>query len=136
MKLSRRSDYALRAVHHCAKLPSGTLHSINTIAESAAVPREFLAKILKDLTDGGILTSYKGIKGGYALARKPRSISFLDVIEAVDGPLYLSLCTEPPPSKRRRHAQCELCKFWTTQEKSIKQTLQKQHFGKYSQGRK
>ena len=136
MKLSRRSDYALRAVHHCSKHQVGRLHSINVIAESTRVPREFLAKILKDLTDGGILLSHKGIKGGYTLARKPSEINFLDVIEAVDGPMYLSLCTEPVAGKRKKHARCELCTFWTAQEKSVKQTLRKQHFGRYSKGRK
>ena len=56
MQLSRKADYALRAVKHLSSLPKGKLGSINSIAAAEAIPREFLAKILKDLTRGGILS--------------------------------------------------------------------------------
>ncbi|RKX17512.1 MAG: Rrf2 family transcriptional regulator, partial [Candidatus Zixiibacteriota bacterium] len=91
MRLSRKSDYALRAVKHLATLPKGKLGSINSIAEAEAIPREFLAKILKDLTMSGILVSYQGVKGGYRLDRLPKDISFLNVMEAIDGPMHLNL---------------------------------------------
>ena len=130
MKLSRKSDYALRAIRHISNLPKGQLGSINSISEAESVPREFLAKILKDLTRGGILVSYQGVTGGYRLARPARDITFLHVIEAIDGPIHLNLCTENG-ARCSRHKDCNMRPFWQGLEKHFKTALAKQHFGKY-----
>ena len=133
MRLSRRADYALRAVRHCSGLPKGSHDSINSIAENEAVPREFLAKILKDLTRNGILISYRGTKGGYALARPPQKITFLNVIEAVDGPLHFDVCY----GNTREHLDgCKMCSFWKGHENNIKNVLNRQNFGKYRKSSK
>ena len=136
MKLSRKSDYALRAIRYLAPLSKGKLGSINAIAENESIPREFLAKILKDLTRSEILISYQGVKGGYALSLEPRKVSFLDVIEAVDGPIHLNLCTEPEGCRCDQYKTCELRRFWEAQEKSFKKALAQQNFGKYKKNRK
>ena len=136
MRLSRKSDYALRAVRHLSGLPKGQLGSINSIAEAEVVPREFLAKILKDLTRSGLLVSFQGVKGGYTLAREPREVSFLNVIEAIDGPLHLNLCTEPDGCRCDQYETCDLRSFWESQEATFKKALGKQHFGRYRKGRK
>lgn len=131
MRLSRKSDYALRAVRHISNLPQGKLGSINSISEAESVPREFLAKILKDLTRSGILVSYQGVTGGYRLAHNPKDVSFLDVIEAIDGPLHLNLCTETKTCTCEQLNTCQLRGFWEQQEKMFKKALQKQNFAKY-----
>ena len=129
MNLSRKADYALRAIRFLSDLTKGKLGSINTIAREASLPREFLAKILKDLTVSGILVSFKGVAGGYRLARPPRKVSFLDVIEAVDGPMHLSLCTEPKKCSCNQNDHCHMHQFWVAQEKAIKNALRRQNFG-------
>ncbi len=132
MRLSRKSDYAVRAVRYLATLPEGGRGSISTIAEGEAIPREFLAKILKDLTQAKILKAYKGVSGGYQLSKPPTKITFLEVIEAIDGPIKLSLCTDTRASNlHRRAANDELCKFWKAQEQKIVKTLKSQTFGKF-----
>lgn len=136
MRLSRKSDYALRAVRHLTSLPKGQLGSINSISEAESVPREFLAKILKDLTRSGILISYQGVKGGYTMAREPKEVNFLDVIEAIDGPLHLNLCTESGGCRCDNYDKCDLHGFWETQEKSFRRALTRQHFGRYRRARK
>ena len=130
MRLSRKSDYALRAVKHMANLPKGKLGSINSVAAAETIPREFLAKILKDLTRAGILVSYQGVTGGYRMAKTPKEVNFLSVIEAIDGPLHLNLCTEDT-CRCETVKTCDMKKFWETQEKSFKRYLQKENFGKY-----
>ncbi len=129
MRLSRKSDYALRAVRHISNLPAGKLGSINSISEAETIPREFLAKILKDLTRSGILVSYQGVTGGYRMADKPKDVTFLHVIEAIDGPIHLNLCTEG--SHCDQHETCDMRPFWEVQEVAFKKALGKQHFGKY-----
>ncbi len=136
MQLSRKADYALRAVRHLSTLPKGKLGSINTIAEAENIPREFLAKILKDLTRGGILVSYQGVTGGYRLSRLPKEVSFLDVIEAIEGPIHINLCTEGPGCGCDQYTGCQFRGFWETQETSLKKALGKHHFGKYRTGRR
>jgi Rrf2 family protein len=132
MQLSRKADYALRAVRHISTLPKGKLGSINSIAEAESIPREFLAKILKDLTRSGILVSYQGVTGGYRLSRMPKEISFLDVIEAIEGPIHMNLCTEGPNCGCDQYGTCQFRDFWETQETVVKKALGKHHFGKYA----
>lgn len=136
MRLSRKSDYALRAVRHIASLPKGKLGSINSVSEAENIPREFLAKILKDLTRSGILVSYQGVTGGYRLARTPKEISFLDVIEAIDGPVHLNLCTEQKNCRCEEYDRCQMKDFWAVQENFFKKSLTKEHFGKYKKVKK
>ncbi len=131
MRLSRKSDYALRAVRHLANLPTGKLGSINSISEAESVPREFLAKILKDLTRAGLLMSYQGVPGGYRLAHQPKDVTFLDVIEAIDGPIHLNLCTESENCSCEKYNTCQMRDFWVKQEVAFKRALKAQHFGKY-----
>ena len=92
MRLSRKSDYATRAVRYISNLPKGKLGSINRISEAEQIPREFLAKILKDLTRAGILVSYQGVTGGYRLAKQMNEVTVADIITAVDEPIDATQC--------------------------------------------
>jgi len=113
MKISRKSDYALRAVLHIAKQPAEKRNSINVIAESEAIPRDFLAKILKELTRAQILRSYQGVHGGYQLAKPSSQVSVLDIIEAMDGPLGLNLCVRGDRGcDCDRAEKCTMFPFW------------------------
>ncbi len=133
MQLSRKADYALRAIRFLSCQPKGKLGSINAIAASEAVPREFLAKILKDLTRSGLLQSFQGVTGGYKLSRNPKDISFLDVIEAIEGPVHINLCTEGEGKSCScdQVANCGMHNFWMTQEKTFKKNLAKHNFARY-----
>ena len=136
MRLSRKSDYALRAVRYLSNLPKGKLGSINTVSEAELIPREFLAKILKDLTQNKILVSFQGVTGGYRLAKLPKEVSFLNVIEAIDGPIHLNLCTETKKCNCGKYNECQMRAFWEVQEASFKKSLQREHFGKYKNKKK
>lgn len=136
MRLSRKSDYALRAVRYISSLPKGKLGSINSVSQAENIPREFLAKILKDLTRAGILVSYQGVTGGYRLSRQPKDITFLDVIEAIDGPIHLNLCTETANCRCDQYTKCQMKEFWMTHEKIFKKALSKEHFNKYKRVKK
>ena len=135
MQLSRKADYALRAIRHASTLPKGKLGSINSIAEAESIPREFLAKILKDLTRSGILISFQGVTGGYRLTRAPKDITFLDVIEAIDGPIHLNLCTEKGNCSCDEIDTCQMKDFWVVQENSFKKALGKHNFARYKKSR-
>ena len=85
LQISRKIDYGLRAMIHLAGLPAGKVASLQDLSSTLHLPREFLAKILKVLAGRGLVRSSRGAHGGYQLARPAREISFLAVIESVEG---------------------------------------------------
>ena len=94
LRISRKIDYGLRAMIYLASIPAEAVVPFREIARQMDVPEDFLAKILKTLVDMGLVKSTRGPHGGYALARLPADISFLDVIEAVEGPVALNVCLD------------------------------------------
>ncbi len=91
MQITRQADYAVRAVLHLAR--NGEIRTAtSTIAEEQKIPPSFLAKIISQLSIAGLLHTSRGARGGVTLARDPKEISLLEVIEAIDGPIQLNEC--------------------------------------------
>jgi Rrf2 family protein len=88
MKLSVKVDYACRVLAQLAR-QHGTegLAHIEELAESEAVPANYLVQILSELRNGGLIVSRRGKQGGYALARSPEQITLLDIIKVIEGEL-------------------------------------------------
>jgi Rrf2 family transcriptional regulator, cysteine metabolism repressor len=92
VKLSRTASYALQAVLQLAQSDaSGCPIPCSRLAADGKMPERFLLQILRSLVTHGILSSTRGVDGGYVLERSPEELSVLDVIEAVDGPVTPSL---------------------------------------------
>ena len=96
MQITRRADYALRAVLQVARQPHGERATAKEIASKQRIPLPFLAKIITRLGAAGILDTSRGVGGGVSLARPLNAISVLGVIEAIDGPVELNLCVLDP----------------------------------------
>lgn len=94
LRISRKIDYGLRAMIYLSSISQELIVPFREIARQMDVPEDFLAKILKTLVDMGLVKSTRGPHGGYALAKAPSEISFLDVIEAVEGPVALNVCLD------------------------------------------
>ena len=94
LRLSKKADYALLAVRHLAAHGDREATSARELAESYDIPQELLAKVLQKRVRGGVLESRQGIRGGYGLARSAATISVADIIQAVDGPLTVTACSE------------------------------------------
>jgi FeS assembly SUF system regulator len=93
LKLSKKADYGLIAVKHLATRGVEAAQSAADIAEVYGISATLLAKVLQKLARGGLVTAQHGSAGGYRLARNPSDISALDVISAVDGPVFITSCT-------------------------------------------
>lgn len=91
LKLTKKADYGLIALKHLAESQGSS--SAKDIAEEFGLPQEALAKILQRLVKAGLLISQHGTHGGYTLARSAERISALEVIKAIDGPLFLTACS-------------------------------------------
>lgn len=86
MKLSVKVSYACRVLAQIARLHgTGELAHVETLAQSESVPANYLAQILSELRDGGLITSRRGKQGGYTLARPPEQITLLDVVKLIEG---------------------------------------------------
>ena len=96
MQITRRADYALRAVLHVARHPLTERATAREIASQQRIPLPFLAKILTRLASAGILETSRGVGGGVSLARPLNAISVLEVIEAIDGPVEVNPCVLDP----------------------------------------
>lgn len=94
LQISRRIEYGLRAMLYLASQPGGTIVPFREIATRMDVPQDFLAKILKKLVKEKLAASIRGARGGYTLGRPASEITFLDVIEAVEGQVKVNLCTD------------------------------------------
>ena len=111
LQISRRIEYGLRAMVCLAAQPEGRVMSFREIARRMTVPQDFLAKILKQLVTRKLVSSTRGAHGGYRLGRPARDISFLEVIEAVEGPVMVNLCQEGHDACRMSRA-CTLYGVW------------------------
>lgn len=83
MLLTKASEYALLSIALIAK--SDDPQDTETLANRLNIPKSFLAKILQALARNDILISYKGAKGGFALAKLPSDVTILDIIKAVEA---------------------------------------------------
>ncbi len=92
MQITRQADYAMRAVAYLANLGPNQRAATSQIAEEQQIPPSFLAKIVSQLSVAGLLQTSRGARGGVSLARSPEQISFLEVVEAIDGPILLNEC--------------------------------------------
>jgi Rrf2 family iron-sulfur cluster assembly transcriptional regulator len=85
LELTKRGDYAVRAMLALARGSGNGLLSARRISDAMAIPVRFLPQVLADLQRAGLVEAAPGRSGGYRLAREATTISLLDVIEAVEG---------------------------------------------------
>ena len=85
MRVSAKVDYALRAMLELAA--AGGLVKAEQLSSAQSIPRKFLESILLQLRHEELVSSHRGVEGGYALARPADEISVADVIRAVEGPI-------------------------------------------------
>ena len=92
IRLTKAGEYGLRAVRYLVENGDETRISIGDISENKKIPEPFLRKLFKPLVQQGIINSTRGVSGGVRLARDPKEITVLEVVEAREGPLALNDC--------------------------------------------
>jgi Rrf2 family protein len=91
-RLSKAAEYATRGVLYLSEQSGKENTGIEEIAKAQNVPPAYLAKLFQVLARKGFVRSMRGHDGGFRLLKRPQDISFLDVIEAVEGPIFLNDC--------------------------------------------
>lgn len=89
MKISKKCQYALKAVFELAWRNTGKPVKIREIADAQRISPRFMEVILNELKHGGFVESKRGNEGGYTLARDAKDLTVREVIEYVQGPIFL-----------------------------------------------
>ncbi len=103
MKISRKGEYALKAMIYLSLNYGRGAVQIQEISENEKIPKKFLEQILLSLRKAGLLQSKQGMGGGYSLSKSPREISLAQVIRIIDGPLAPLGCVS-----KWAHVKCPL----------------------------
>ncbi len=118
MKFSKKGEYALRALLELTAQRHSTLLQRHEIAERQNIPIEFLEQILLTLKNAGLLTSKRGINGGYSLLKAPEEITLGQVIRLLDGPLAPIACVS-----KTAYQKCQDCPYADTAHCPIQQVM-------------
>jgi Rrf2 family protein len=123
MEINRTTDYAIRVVMDLALQGRGQRITSAQIARRQEIPRDYISKVLVSLSRAGIVATLSGRAGGVQLLRPPASLSVLEVLEAVEGPLTLNRClTRKGECPRDR--SCTVHWFWARTQKGLARMLQ------------
>jgi Rrf2 family protein len=123
VRISVKVDYAIRAAAELASLDTEAPINADRIAQAQGIPLKFLLNILSELQRAGIVQSFRGIHGGFRLARPARQVSLADVIRAVEGPL--ATVHERRPEDVEYHGASEsLRDVWIALRASLREVLE------------
>ena len=94
MRLTHLADYAVVLMTAAARRNAGARLSATELSAETGVPLPTAQKLMGQLAGVGLLTSVRGAGGGFALARPAQAISLADIVEAVEGPIAMTVCSE------------------------------------------
>src|SRR5215472_2167306 len=123
MRISARSDYAVRAVIELAAAGGGAPVTAERISQLQGLPAKFVLIILAQLKHAGIVRSLRGAEGGFLLGRDPERITIADVIRAVDGPLA-RVGGQLPEELEYPGAAAALRDVWVAVRMSLREVLE------------
>lgn len=109
MRLSHLADYAVVLMTAAARRPAEERLSATMLAEETGVPLPTAQKLMGQLAGAGLFHSARGAAGGFALARPATDISLADIVEAVEGPIAMTMCSgSDGPSECALDAHCRV----------------------------
>lgn len=121
LKISRLADYAVVLMHRLS-IDTSKTYSANELADRCHVPAPTVSKVLKLLSDAKLVTSVRGVQGGYYLARLAQEISIADILLAIDGDMALTDCSLTDSTcSLLKH--CELRSNWRYINDQVSQLL-------------
>ncbi len=122
MQLTRAADYAVRVMLHMLTLPPGTRLNRDTLAEAGQVPAHFLGKILQSLTRTGFVVAHRGVTGGYEVSRAAGEKTLLELVQAIEGPVWLNQCLDPA-QRCERQGWCPAHTLWSEAQTAMVKVL-------------
>jgi Rrf2 family protein len=123
VRVTAKSDYALRALVEIARRAEDGPVSADELGRVQEIPRGFLQAILADLRRAGIVSAQRGPAGGWKLSQEPSDITVADVIRAVDGPL-VSVHGDRPEAVKYKDSVAALQLVWIASRSALRDILE------------
>jgi Rrf2 family protein len=122
MQLTRAADYGVRVMVHLATLPPHARALLPALAAATDAPESFLSKVLQALSRARLIRSQRGQSGGFEILPRGRQSSMREVVEAIDGPIFLNVCLI---SKKAcgREAWCPAHPVWMQAQQAMLDVL-------------
>lgn len=123
--LNKRLDYAFSALQYIKQVHPRPVMA-QEMARELSVSRKYLSRVLRTLVEGSIISSRFGPKGGYTLARKPREVSFLHILEVLGSAPIIAEClggNDEGTSRCRLERGCTHKKVWGEVDREIRRIL-------------
>jgi Rrf2 family protein len=124
VRISAKTDYAIRAAAELAAAPEGQWVKTESVSNAQDIPLPFLLNILAELRTAGLVRSRRGVDGGYKLARPGSTVTVADVIRAVDGPLA-NIAGSRPEDVEYQGAAKALRDTWVALRATMRQVLER-----------
>jgi FeS assembly SUF system regulator len=123
LRLSNLADYGVVVMTAAARAAADNrLMSTAQVAQATGIPAPTVAKLMGQLGRAGLLTSQRGVAGGFLLSRAPDAISLADIVEAIDGPIALTHCGQEGAECDLSHA-CAVRPHWAPVNRAVKAAL-------------
>jgi Rrf2 family protein len=132
MQLTRAADYAVRVMIQLAALPAGSRVQRNALAEATGVPESFMSKVLQGLVRARLVTSRRGVDGGFELSVAADRVSLLNVVEAIEGPIQLNFCLGPGHDCERQN-YCAAHYVWAEAQDAMTNVLRRGNIAELAQ---
>lgn len=117
-RLSKMTDYGVVVLGQLAG-QRGRLLSAPEIAEGTGLPGATVSQVLKTMSAAGVVTSHRGARGGYELARRPEDISVRELVVAFEGPLAVTACVDGAEDNCAVESHCLLAGGWEQVNRAI-----------------
>ena len=124
MELTKAGDYGFLGIMYLARQPEKRVVRLSEISENEDIPEKFLAKIFQSYTRSGLVKSHRGARGGFSMAKPADKITAKDILESVQGPIYLTRCLNDSESCERKDT-CNLRKIWIKSQDHLNSLLEK-----------
>ncbi len=121
MKINRATDYGVRLMVYLATEGGKTVPRAE-VSSAMDIPSEFLAKIAQHLARAGLLEIKQGRMGGYRLKRSPEEITLLEIVEALEGEIFLNICVGDPKACRFS-STCKVHLVWKAAREGLRDLL-------------
>ncbi|OQA79365.1 MAG: HTH-type transcriptional regulator CymR [Lentisphaerae bacterium ADurb.Bin242] len=124
MKISTKGRYGLRILLDLARHENGNPRLIRDIAESQQISEKYISRLIIDLRRAGMVRSIRGAKGGFRIAKSPRELTLLDIVEVMEGPLSIVDCVRAP-ERCPRNLHCVTREIWDNLNADIRESMRK-----------
>lgn len=122
MKISTKGRYGLRILLDLALHAKNGARQMKEIAQSQQISEKYISRLILSLNKAGLITSLRGAKGGLLLARPPKEITLLEIVEAMEGAVSVVECVADKTFCEKAD-DCSACEIWSSLNKKIKKQM-------------